>query len=82
MIKRPQNIKQRIYEFIEGCIASNGEAPTIMEIGRQFEMSVGGVHGVITRLEQEGMIKRTPNISRGIAIPRRSNGPMVGWLDR
>lgn len=81
MIKRPKNRKFHVYEFVARYIASNREAPTIMEIGKHFEMSVGGVHGVLTRLEREGLIKRTPNISRGIAIAQQ-HAPMVGWLDR
>ena len=66
----PVTAKQRrIYEFIRRYIDSNQEAPTIAEIGRQFQMrSSASVHAVLTALEREGLIKRIPNVSRGIQI--------------
>src|SRR5919112_3161382 len=66
----PVTAKQRrIYEFIRRYIESNQEAPTIAEIGRQFQMrSSASVHAVLTALEREGLIKRIPNVSRGIEI--------------
>jgi len=61
--------QRRIYEFIRRYIDSNQEAPTIAEIGRQFQMrSSASVHAVLTALEREGLIKRIPNVSRGIQI--------------
>ena len=61
--------QRRIFEFIRRYIDSNQEAPTIAEIGRQFEMkSSASVHAVLTALEREGLIKRIPNVSRGIQI--------------
>jgi len=61
--------QRRIYEFIRRYIDSNQEAPTIAEIGRQFQMrSSASVHAVLTALEREGLIKRVPNVSRGIQI--------------
>ena len=66
----PVTAKQRrIYEFIRRYIESNQEPPTIAEIGRQFQMrSSASVHAVLTTLEREGLIKRIPNVSRGIEI--------------
>jgi len=61
--------QRRIFEFIRRYIESNQEPPTIAEIGRQFEMrSSASVHAVLVALEREGLIKRTPNVSRGIEI--------------
>ena len=66
----PVTAKQRrVFEFIRRYIDSNQEPPTIAEIGRQFEMrSSASVHAVLVALEREGLIKRTPNVSRGIEI--------------
>ncbi len=66
----PVTAKQRkIFEFIQGVINSNQEAPTIAEIGRHFQMrSSASVHAVLRALEREGLIKRIPNVSRGIEI--------------
>jgi repressor LexA len=72
----PVTAKQRrIYEFIRRYIESNHEPPTIAEIGRQFEMrSSASVHAVLVALEREGLIKRTPNVSRGIEIVEQKGG--------
>lgn len=66
----PVTAKQRrIFEFIRRYVESNQEPPTIAEIGRQFQMrSSASVHAVLTALEREGLIKRIPNVSRGIEI--------------
>jgi repressor LexA len=66
----PVTAKKRIiFEFIRRYIDSNQEAPTIAEIGRQFQMrSSASVHAVLRALEREGLIKRIPNVSRGIEI--------------
>jgi len=67
--------QRRIYEFIRRYIDSNQEAPTIAEIGRQFQMrSSASVHAVLTALEREGLIKRIPNVSRGIQIVQKEGG--------
>jgi SOS-response transcriptional repressor LexA len=78
---RLHDSKQRVYQFISGYIASNGEAPTIAEIAKKFGItSTGSVHYILSTLESEGLIKRTRNW-RGIQIAK-PKAPMVGWLDR
>jgi repressor LexA len=69
----PVTVKQRrVYEFIRGYIESNEEPPTIAEIGKHFQISSSAsVHGILSALEREGLIKRTPNISRGIQIVKQ-----------
>ena len=70
----PVTAKQkRVYEFIRKYIESNEEPPTIAEIGKHFQISSSAsVHGILLALEREGLIKRTPNISRGIQIVKPS----------
>src|SRR3954453_14250080 len=72
----PVTAKQRrIFEFIRRYIESNHEAPTIAEMGRKFQMrSSASVHAVLTALEREALIKRTPNVSRGIQIVEQKEG--------
>jgi repressor LexA len=69
----PVTAKQRrVYEFIKRYIESNDEPPTIAEIGKHFQISSSAsVHGILTALEREGLIKKTPNISRGIQIVKQ-----------
>src|SRR3982751_3049976 len=70
----PVTAKQRrIYEFIRRYMESNQEPPTMAEIGRQFQMrSSASVHGILSALEREGLIKRIPNVSRGIELVEES----------
>lgn len=71
----PVTAKQRrIYEFIRRYIAANHEPPTIAEIGRQFQMSSpASVHSILSALEREGLIKRIPNVSRGIEVVEQAS---------
>lgn len=73
----PVTAKQRrVFEFIRGYIESNHEPPTIAEIGRHFQMSSSAsVHAILTTLEREGLIKRVPNVSRGIEIVEQESAP-------
>jgi repressor LexA len=66
----PVTAKQRrVFEFIRRYIESNHEPPTIAEIGRQFQMSSSAsVHAILIALERDGLIKRIPNVSRGIQV--------------
>ena len=72
--------QRRVYEFIRGYTESNEEPPTLAEIGKNFQISSSAsVHGILLALEREGLIKRTPNISRGIQIVKQ---PPSGDDDR
>jgi repressor LexA len=56
-----------IYSFIQRFRRERGSAPTIREIGRQFEISsTNGVRYYLNLLEKAGYIRRTSGISRGI----------------
>ena len=72
----PVTAKQRrVFEFIRRYIDSNQEPPTIAEIGRHFQMrSPASVHAILLALEREGLIKRIPNVSRGIEIVEQKDG--------
>lgn len=59
---------REIYSFIQRYRRERGSAPTIREIGRQFEISsTNGVRYYLNLLEKSGYIRRTGGISRGIA---------------
>ena len=56
-----------IHSFIQRYRREKGSAPTIREIGRQFEISsTNGVRYYLNLLEKAGYIRRTGGISRGI----------------
>jgi len=72
---------REIHSFIQRYRRENGSAPTIREIGRQFEISsTNGVRYYLNLLEKAGYIRRTGGISRGIgAVAAPSNGiPVLG----
>jgi repressor LexA len=61
--------QQRVFNFIKGFIECNGEAPTIAEIQERFEYrSPATVHRIVSILVDEGLLKRTPLIARGLRV--------------
>ncbi len=66
----PVTARQRqVYEFICRYLETQNQPPTIAEIGKQFQMtSPASVHSILSALEREGLIKRIPNVSRGIEL--------------
>src|SRR5436190_10474791 len=68
--------QRRVYDSIRRYVESNQEPPTMAEIGRQFQMSSSAsVHGILAALEREGLIRRIPNVSRGIELVEQSSAP-------
>lgn len=66
----PVTARQRqVFEFISRFNETHKQPPTIAEIGKQFKMSSSAsVHSILVALEREGLIKRIPNVSRGIEL--------------
>lgn len=61
--------QKRVLDFIRHYFEVNQEAPTIAEIGKEFGMtSSASAHHVVSILEREGLIRRIPNVSRGIEL--------------
>ena len=64
--------QKQVYDFICRFIEVNKQPPTIAEIGSQFQLSSSAsVHKIVSTLEREGLIKRIPNVSRGIEVVRQ-----------
>lgn len=79
--------QRQVYDFICRYQQTNNQPPTIAEIGKQFQMSSpASVHGILSALEREQLIKRIPNVSRGIEIvPQESDSaenevPLLGQV--
>jgi SOS-response transcriptional repressors (RecA-mediated autopeptidases) len=65
--------KQRVYDFLRRYIAGRSYAPTIAEISLHINLSsFASIHRILSQLESEGLILRTPNISRGIELVDKS----------
>ena len=66
--------QKQVYDFISRYLETNNQPPTIAEIGKQFQMtSPASVHSILSALEREGLIKRIPNVSRGIEIVKQES---------
>lgn len=81
----PVTARQRhVYEFLSRYIDTNNQPPTIAEIGKHFKMSSSAsVHSILSGLEREGLIKRIPNVSRGIELIKQEENssdeiPLLG----
>src|SRR5258708_14941574 len=77
--------QRRVLDYIKHYFDANQEAPTIGEIGREFGMSSSAsAHHVVSILEREGLIRRIPNVSRGIELveetllPDKCEIPLLG----
>src|SRR5437773_4737664 len=61
--------QRRVLDYIKNYFDLHQEAPTIAEIGQEFGMSSSAsVHHIVSILEREGLIRRIPNVSRGIEL--------------
>ena len=79
--------QKQVYEFISRSIEVQKQPPTIAEIGKHFKMSSSAsVHAILSALEREGLIKRIPNLSRGIEIVEQEDAsddfkiPLLGLV--
>ncbi|MDQ2976420.1 MAG: transcriptional repressor LexA [Acidobacteriota bacterium] len=66
--------QKQVYKFICRYMEAERQPPTIAEIGKQFQMSSSAsVHSILSALEREGLIKRIPNVSRGIELIKQES---------
>src|SRR3989338_10304722 len=68
--------QKRILEYITGFAAENGYAPSQQEIARHFGFrSLGTVQNYLVRLERQGLLKKTWNARRGMAVVPQARKP-------
>jgi repressor LexA len=66
--------QKQVYEFIARYIDVHKLPPTIAEIGNHFKMSSpASVHSILSALEREGLLKKIPNVSRGIELVKQES---------
>lgn len=74
---------REILTFIQRFRRENGSAPTIREIGEQFQISsTNGVRYYLNLLEKSGHIRRNRKISRGIGPIGAARGMGIPVLGR
>jgi repressor LexA len=68
-----------ILDFIHGYLSENGAAPSLREIGRHFDLSVGTVQDQVEALRRKGVLDRQPVQARGIRLPSSAGQiPILG----
>lgn len=77
--------QREIYEYLKEHIRSQGYAPSIAEIGKQFQLnSPATVHKHLSHLEEKGLIRKQQNLSRAIeVVPESGNAlsyPLMGEI--
>jgi repressor LexA len=77
--------QREIYEYLKDHIRSQGYAPSIAEIGKQFHLSSPAtVHKHLAHLEEKGLIRKQQNLSRAIeVVPESVNAlsyPLMGEI--
>ncbi len=70
--------EKTILKFIEKSVEENGYAPSVREIGKAVGLkSTATVHGYLTRLQDEGFIKKQNNKGRTLKLLKNSSGETV-----
>jgi len=64
--------QQALYDFIVGCIRSEGP-PSVAEIARAFGINDSAAHKHVRMLESKGVIELRPGRARGIRLPSSSS---------
>ena len=77
--------QREIYGYLKDHILSRGYAPSIAEIGKQFDLrSPATVHKHLSHLEEKGLIRKQQNLSRAIeVVPESGNAlsyPLMGEI--
>ena len=77
--------QREIYRYLKDHIRSQGYAPSITEIGKEFDLSSPAtVHKHLSHLEEKGLIRKQQNLSRAIEVlPESGNAlsyPLIGEI--
>ncbi|MBT6596717.1 MAG: transcriptional repressor LexA [Nitrospina sp.] len=73
--------QREIYDYLKEHIRSRGYAPSIAEIGKQFQLSSPAtVHKHLVHLEQKGLIRKQHNLSRAIEVVEEPGYPVLGYI--
>ena len=73
--------QREIYEYLKEHIRSKGYAPSIVEIGKRFQLSSPAtVHKHLVHLEQKGLIRKQHNLSRAIEVVEEPGYSVLGYI--
>ena len=73
--------QREIYDYLKEHIRSRGYAPSIAEIGKQFQLSSPAtVHKHLVHLEEKGLIRKQHNLSRAIEVVEEPGYSVLGYI--
>ena len=73
--------QREIYEYLKEHIRSKGYAPSIVEIGKRFQLSSPAtVHKHLAHLEEKGLIRKQHNLSRAIEVVEEPGYSVLGYI--
>jgi repressor LexA len=74
--------QKHILDYVVSCFQDRGLYPTLREIGRRFNVSVGTAQDQIAALHAKGYIKREAGMARGFSLTGQVPGLQVPILGR
>ena len=72
--------QERVLEFIKKFHTNNAMMPTVREIAKNFELSIGSVQQHLRALLSKGFLIKRGSLSRGIDFPNRKTFAQVPVL--
>jgi repressor LexA len=60
--------QQAILDFIQSSVEENHRSPSLREIGRHFDLSVGTVQDQVEAIRRKGFLEKESMISRGLKL--------------
>ena len=82
MLSQPTPKQKLILDFVVECFQDHGFHPTLREIGRRFNVSVGTAQDQLQALEAKGYIKRQAGLARGFSLTGAAPGLQIPILGR
>src|SRR3989344_9084169 len=74
--------QRQILDYLNGYIAKNGHAPTLVEIAKKLGVkSLATVHEHLQTLEKKNLIKKSSGISRSIELIDQKIGQIVKGVE-
>lgn len=71
-MKNPTDKQLAVLAYIRDYLLTHGIPPTIREISNHLECSVNNAQMHLMAMHRKGLIRRIPNISRGIQLIERT----------
>src|SRR3989344_5163348 len=76
--------QKKVLDFIVSYTVGHGYAPSLEEIGQEYDLAISTVHQHVSALKTKGYLKRENNHPRGVSImektPDTTEIPLLGII--